>query len=170
MTEQEFDPGDWVVHRSYGLGHIQKIEKKRIGGETLRYYRVENTNSIFWIPVDSKSLPRIRPVVTEKELKSALRQLASAPNDLPGNYKNRKRALEAAYEDGSLASACCIIRDLNGWKRKKTFNEHERRLYDTLTTRLLREWSVCSDIGVPEAHRELNELLAESLNKTSAAS
>ena len=120
MTELEFDTGAIGSSTEVtGLGHIQKIEKKRIDGETHRYYRVENRDSIFWIPVDSKSLPRIRPVATENELKSALRQLASAPDDLPGNYKNRKRILEEAYEDGSLASACSIIRDLNGWKTEE---------------------------------------------------
>lgn len=170
MTEQLFETGDWVVHRSYGLGHIQKIERKRIGGETNRYYRVENKDSIFWIPVDTDTLSRIRPVATKKELNSALRKLASAPEDLPGNYKNRKRLLDEAYEDGSLTSACCVIRDLHGWRQKKTFNENERRLYDTLTTRLLREWSVCSNIDMPEARRELNELLAKGLRKTPASS
>jgi len=169
MTERDFDPGDWVVHRSYGLGHIQKIEKKRIGGETNRYYRVENKDSIFWIPVNSGSLSRIRQIATKKELNKALRQLSTAPQPLPGNYKNRKRLLDQAYEDGSLVSACRIIRDLNGWRQKKTFNENERRLYDLLTTRLLREWSICSEIEISKARQKLNDLLATSTEKAAAA-
>jgi len=165
MTEKVFDPGDWVVHKNYGLGHIQRIEKKRIGGETQRYYRVKNNESIYWIPVETESVERVRPMVSKRELNAALKQLSTPANPLSRNYKQRKHELEDAIKDGRLASVCRVIRDLHGWKQEKSFNEHERRIYDTQTKRLLREWSVCAGIKVSEARKKLNSLLKKGAEK-----
>jgi len=166
MTEKVYDPGDWVVHHNYGLGHIQRIEKKRIGGETQRYYRVKNNDSVFWIPVETGSKPRVRPIVTKRQLNAALKEFSKDPESLSRNYKQRKREIEEAVADGKLRSACGVIRDLYSWRQQKTFNEHERRIYDTLTKRLLREWSVCAGIKVQEARKKLNSLLSKVLDRT----
>ena len=48
----EFDAGDYVVHPSYGVGNIVRLEEKRLAEADLRlYYVLAVENSTVWVPV-----------------------------------------------------------------------------------------------------------------------
>ena len=59
----EFDAGDYVVHPSYGVGSILRLEEKRLAETEMRlYYVLAVENSTVWVPVNSTGAIGLRRV------------------------------------------------------------------------------------------------------------
>jgi RNA polymerase-interacting CarD/CdnL/TRCF family regulator len=158
--EYSFGIGDWIVHIHYGVGQIKRIEKKILNDSEVSYYKVMTKNSVYWIPVDQLDSERLRPISTEDELRQALNILSRPPREMDSDHNNRKRRIKRIHAEGTLISMARLVRDL--WarrKRKKRLNATEERALDHLQERLVTEWSVCNDINIEEARKELQSML-----------
>ena len=65
----EFATGDYVVHPSYGVGNIVRVEEKRLAEADLRlYYVLAVENSTVWVPVNATGAIGLRRVTPKQEL------------------------------------------------------------------------------------------------------
>jgi RNA polymerase-interacting CarD/CdnL/TRCF family regulator len=64
MTEiiSPYSIGDWIVHHSYGISQINKIEEKPIHGELVAWFRVKTKDGAYCFLRDGADNPRVRPV------------------------------------------------------------------------------------------------------------
>ena len=44
-----FQTGDRVMHSTYGLGHVQAIEKRTVDDTTTLYYMVQTADLTIWV-------------------------------------------------------------------------------------------------------------------------
>ncbi len=51
MAELLLRKGDWIVHKSYGVGQIRKIETKPIHGKEVNAFRVKTKTAVYWLPI-----------------------------------------------------------------------------------------------------------------------
>ncbi len=153
--------GNWIVHAFYGVGQIQGLEKKRLEGKDVFYYRVENEESTFWIPVQQVMTDRIRPVASESKLQEAIEALEERPQKM-GNHKERQLRIKEIRSQGLLLPTACLVRDLSygDATKKLSFSEHD--VLDELKKRLIMEWSVVLGISPGEARRQLNKKLPQA--------
>jgi RNA polymerase-interacting CarD/CdnL/TRCF family regulator len=66
-----YEKGDWLVHPSYGIGQVKKIEKKKIEGRKTEFYRVEGENVTYWLPVGELEASRVRRLASKKEFRKS---------------------------------------------------------------------------------------------------
>ncbi len=159
---QEFSKGDWIVHLVYGIGQVKAVEKKSIGGESRKYYRVQAEESEYWVPVDDANNETVRPLASPHRIRRALRILKEAPEKMASNYKIRRKRIRDTTLDGALRSDIELMRDLFARQNDRGLNPTEEESFRTLKSRFLKEWSLSLGIDIEEARQKFNKLLQES--------
>lgn len=156
-----FSSGDWIVHLTHGIGQVQRMEKKALGGKKKKYFRVENKNCVFWVPVEQAEQSRVRPVASTYQLRKAIKALKEPPREDIFNSKQRQEWIKEARSNGSLTMICELVRDLSALQDEKSLGENDRRSLDFFKKLLLQEWSICADMPVEDAKFQLRELLGK---------
>ena len=158
-----FKAGDYIVHPTYGVGSIVRLEEKRLADDQPRqYYVVAVDKSTLWVPVDEKNSAGLRAVTPKRELNRYRAVLKSQPDVLERDYAKRRLALNERVKHGSFQSLCEVVRDLSaqGWKRP--LSEADMSLLQRLSHSLYREWAAAAEISLPEATAEVQALLQEA--------
>ncbi len=165
-NEIVFKKGDWIVHRQHGVGQVEAIEKKEIGGSESKYFRVKVDKGVYWLPVN-KAPDYIRPVSSEQKIRKALEMINEAPQDLPENYKNRNKYIADELDGATLDAKGEMIRDLHARGPNSAVNLTviDSRQLDQLREQFLREMIVVLGIEMFEAEEELDKALRASVEK-----
>ena len=156
-----FTKGDWIVHTFYGVGQIKSIEKKKIGDDQNKYFKVEAKNSTFFVPVDNIDTDRIRPVASKYMLKKAISTLKEKPQQLETDHTQRKRQISEMLNDPSLVTNATLVRDLRARRDEFGLNDHEENTLDKMTKRLIREWAITQEIEPEQAMEKFEALMHE---------
>jgi RNA polymerase-interacting CarD/CdnL/TRCF family regulator len=164
----EYQPGDWIVHRRYGVGQVKKIEVKPINGEDTECLRVKIKDGFYWLPVGRVDNPRIRPVASEKHVKKAVKELTRADLTLEEDRKLWKKRIAEVKSDGNLVQISKLVRDLTLLRTTRRLNQTEDNALKSLTERMLREWSVCADRDIEALRVTLHTHLQDSKSQFEA--
>ena len=155
----EYTIGDWVVHLSYGVGQIKKIEVKPIHGEQVKCFRVNTKDSAFWFPKNRPDNPRIRPVVTPDILERAIDELKKPEFDMDPDRKMWKKRIDETKASDNLIATSQIVRDLNILRTQRKLNQTEEKALNDFTERMIDEWSTTMKMDSSVVRRELNEYI-----------
>ena len=161
MTEtiSSYSIGDWIVHHSYGIGQIKKIEEKPIQGELVACFRVKTKNGAYWFPRNSADNPRIRPVASKDLLQRAQIELQKTVRDFDPDRKMWKSRIDEVRASDDLIATSQLVRDLTILRTQRQLNQTEEKALSHFTDRLLREWSATMNINVEAIQPKLNEYL-----------
>jgi RNA polymerase-interacting CarD/CdnL/TRCF family regulator len=160
--------GDWVVHHTYGIGQIKKIEVKPIHGEQIPCFRVKTKDGAFWFPKNRSDNPRIRPVVSSKIIQRAINELKITDQELDPDRKMWKRRIDKVRANDDLIATSQIVRDLTILKTQRKLNQTEEKAMSHFTERLISEWAVTMKLDVGTIRRQLNGYLQEIRERASA--
>jgi len=163
ITMHTFSPGDWIVHRHYGIGQVKAIETKAIGAQETTYYKIDAHNdSTIWAPVTSEE-ELLRPVATAEEFAEVLQVLQRPSRKMNSHFQTRIARIRQVSREGNPVKLAQTVRDL--WARRSrrgqlsnTEESHWRRLTD----RLIAEWTVTMGIDENEVNKEMYNLLEEN--------
>ncbi len=168
MSEQEqaYSVGNWIVHITYGVGQIKKLEIKPISGTERLCYRVRTDNGVFWLPADrAADNERVRPIAGPRRIQRALDALRKVPEAMAKKYQARHKRIRNVALDGDLTSDLKLLRDLNARQFKKGLNSTEQVAFNTIIKHFVREWSLSRGIEISEARQKLERFLQESRKK-----
>jgi len=157
-----YSPGDMIVHRFYGIGQIDGIEKKPLNGVQVDCFRVKTENGIYWFPIDSEDNPRIHPVASQELIQKAIEILQSAPHNLDNDPIQWKERIDDVLTDGGFLAISSLVRDLTALKTKKKLNRTLDQALCKLENRLLREWAASSEVDVKSIRPRLRAYLKTS--------
>jgi CarD family transcriptional regulator len=154
-----FQVGDKVVHWSYGLGEIIKLDQKRVSGKDDQYFVVQVKDMTLWVPVLEAEKRSLRLPASRDEFQSLFYVLSGPGDPLSEDRMERKTQLTERMRDGKLESICRVIRDLNAYSRKKKLSENDTMILERARKFLLEEWIYSLEVPMSEAQRELEHLL-----------
>ena len=155
-----YSKGDWIVHTYLGVGQIKKKEKKIIEGKKALYFKIKmRDGTYYWLPVDNTDSSLIRHIASPKTIKRALKILKLSPKNMSKDYRNRRKQISLATEDGSLTSIVRLIRDLNNRRKQNELNITDEDVLTRLIKQFAREWATCMGKPVSETKAELNNIL-----------
>jgi RNA polymerase-interacting CarD/CdnL/TRCF family regulator len=151
--------GDLVVHRSYGIGKIEGIERKPINGEKRDCFRVKTENSVFWFPTDAMENPRVHPLASLALIEEAILILQSEPKEFTDDPHHWKERIDEVQDYGGFLDITKLIRDLAGLKKNKVLNRTQDQALTILEKRLLREWAARLDVDIDSIRPKLEAYL-----------
>lgn len=162
-----YGPGDWIVHLHHGVGEIECIEEKELGGSATTYYKVVTAKTTLWVPLEKAEKRWFRPVASREEFDQIFELLQKPPREMHNNHNTRKRRINKVKSEGSLTELARIIRDLWGRRAQRKLNNTEERALRRFTDRFLREWAVTMDLDEEEARQNMQAMLQKSVAKLS---
>jgi CarD family transcriptional regulator len=164
-----YDSGAWIVHRHHGVGEIECIEEKALGGSTSTYYKVVTADSTLWVPIAEADENLFRPVASQEEFENVLQILRRPPREMNDNHLSRRSRIDKVGAGNSLPEVARLLRDLWGRRAERTLNDTEERALRSLTHRLLSEWCVARGVDVGQAEERLHALLERGLHEPADA-
>lgn len=158
----EYQPGDWVVHCTQGLGQVKALEERSFGDASALYYMVQIGDLSIWVPADENTNKRLRKPINEAGFQSLFSILSSRPEALPTDRRVRNQYLSDLLKEGSPESICRVIRDLSAHRKNRTWNEYDGELIRRVKKALISEWSFIFSINPHDAENQLQKLLTQN--------
>lgn len=155
-----FNEGDAVMHWTYGLGQIVRLEERDLSGSKTLYYAVQIRDLTVWVPADNKLGSRLRSPKSKPAFKQLLATLTGPAETLPEDRQERRARLLELLRDGHTASLCKIIGALSAYGKLKTLNESDQNILKQSQSALVGEWGFVLSITPAQAELELHRLLA----------
>jgi RNA polymerase-interacting CarD/CdnL/TRCF family regulator len=155
-----FHEGDTVMHWTYGLGQIIRLEERDLAGSKALYYAVQIRDMTVWVPSDAELKHRLRPPTSKSAFKALIAILSHPGEPLPEDRQERRTLLLGMLRDGRTQSLCHIIRGLHGFQKVKALNESDQNILKQARTSLLAEWEFVLSITPAQAEHELHHWLA----------
>ncbi len=157
-----FSVGDLAVYPAHGVGKIESIEFKSIGGHQQTFYimRILENDMVIMIPTTNVDSVGLRDVIREKEVLDVYAILGE--KDIPQDnqtWNRRYRDYMEKIKTGSLFEVAGVFRDLYLLKSTKDLSFGERKLLDTAQTLLLKELSIAKSTTEEAILSEIESLL-----------
>ena len=154
-----FHEGDTVMHWSYGLGRILRLEERDLSGSKTLYYEVRIQDMTVWVPSDSELEHRLRLPISKTGLDELFAILSNPGEPLPDDRQERKSRLVEYLKDGNTQSLCRIISGLYAYRKLRSLNENDKSILKQSRNALLGEWEFVLSMTPAQAEHELHHWL-----------
>lgn len=154
-----FTVGDKIVYPMHGAGIIEKVEEKKILGETRKYYilRVPCGDMKIMIPVESCQEVGVRNVLSDEELLKVLECLRSETTEMSSNWNRRYRENMEKLKTGDAFEVAEVVRNLIRLDKEKKLSTGEKKMLSNARQILQSEIILVRNIDLKEASEIIEE-------------
>lgn len=119
----ELSVGQKVAYPNQGVCLVEDIERKKIGELLMTFYalRILSDNSIILVPTANAANVGIRPIITPKQYRRLIADLAADFEEVSPDWKTRSREYGEKLQSGDVFAAADVL-------KKLTFLSHEKKL------------------------------------------
>lgn len=159
-----FRVGDLAVYPAHGVGRIESIESKVIGGRSQDFYimKVLENEMVIMIPTANVESVGLRDVISQNEVQEIYKVMREKKDEALDNqtWNRRYREYMEKIKTGSLYEVAEVFRDLFRLKMSKDLSFGERKLYDTAQVLLVKELSTAQNMDEKAILSEIESLFA----------
>ncbi|MDO5674145.1 MAG: CarD family transcriptional regulator [bacterium] len=144
-----FVQGDMAVYPAHGVGLIEAIETKSIGGVDQSFYvmRILKTDMTIMIPTATSNNVGLRGIISQAEVDQVLQILQERDVELTTQTWNRRyREYMDKIKTGSAFEVAEVLRDLYLLRGDKDLSYGERKMMDTAMGLLVKEISLARKV------------------------
>jgi CarD family transcriptional regulator len=138
-----FKIGDMAVYPAQGVGIVEAIEAKSVGGEQQDYYilRIVDSDMTIMIPVSNADLVGMRCLIDKARIASVYGILGE--KGLQGNgiasWSRRQREYNEKIKSGDLFEVAQVLRELYRIREEKELSYGEKKVLDLARKLLIKE-------------------------------
>ena len=157
-----FRTGELAVYPAHGVGKIESIETKSIGGKKQDFYimRILDNDMKIMIPIRNAEAVGLRGLIQSDDIPRVYDILKTREISVNGGTWNRRyREYMEKIKTGSIYELAEVLRDLTVLKGDKELSFGERKMLDTARSLLLKELSIVREISEDEIDKEIHEML-----------
>ncbi len=140
-----FKVGDLAVYPAHGVGLIEAIEEKEIGGATLVFYvmRILENDMKIMIPKNNTETVGLRSIISKKDVERVYSILEEKDIKFtPQTWNRRYREYMERIKTGSIFDLAAVLRDLYILQMDKPLSFGERKMLETAKALLVKELSI----------------------------
>jgi CarD family transcriptional regulator len=137
-----------AVYPAHGVGQIESIEQKDIGGSQQSFYimKIVDTGMVVMIPTAGKATG-LRSIIPSKDVKKVYAILKEKDVEiLPQPWNQRYRDYMQKIKTGSVYEIASVLRDLNVLSSDKSLSFGEKKMMDTAKSLLVKEIAIANQI------------------------
>lgn len=168
----EYAIGQTIVHPAHGAGKIIDVEKITVGENLQNYYvlRFADKELTVRVPFQRVTAVGLRHIMSKEKVKQVLATLRAAPQELPADYKQRRKEMELLIFSGYPIKIAEAVRELTWHRRdKKHLGIEDQRLLDHGRELLANEMALSLDHDLPTTVAVIDDALAVVVEKSEAA-
>ncbi len=156
--EYTFNPGDFVVYPTHGVGRVKDIVCDTIGGQNLSFLEVnfEKDQMTMKIPTTNK---RLRSISSRSVMDEALSTLSGKAKVKKIMWSKRASEYEEKINSGDPCQVAQVVRDLFKPTEKSEQSYSERLIFEQAFERLSHEYATLENISIDESNSRLNKIL-----------
>lgn len=144
-----FKIGDLAVYPAHGVGRIESIESRSIGGASQDFFimRILDSDMIIMIPVANIETVGLRQIITQEDAARVYSILRERDISLDNQTWNRRyREYMDKIKTGSVFEVAEVLRDLCLLKSDKDLSFGERKMLDTARSLLIKELAIAENL------------------------
>ncbi|MCA1765884.1 MAG: CarD family transcriptional regulator [Desulfobulbaceae bacterium] len=137
-----------AVYPAHGVGKIESIEKKEIGGTNQSFYmmKIIESGMVVMIPTTAKETG-LRNIIPPKDVKKVYAILKEKNVEIsPQPWNQRYRDYMQKIKTGSVYEIASVLRDLNVLSSDKSLSFGEKKMMDTAKSLLVKEIALANKI------------------------
>ncbi len=160
---RSFKPGDRAVHPAHGVGEIDRVENREVGGQESIFYVMKFVDSGLKVMVPQEAAARVglRPVMKKKEALKILDVLRAPEVAVDLQPWNRRfRAYTEMLKSGLPAEIAKVLRDMYRLKFDKDLSFGERRLLDQARNLLIQELALAKKVKPQSIETEIEQIFS----------
>jgi CarD family transcriptional regulator len=153
-----FKIGDLAVYPAQGVGVIEAIENREVGGNKQLFYilKIMGNGMKIMIPMDSAKSVGLREVIMKTEIPKVYAILRNKDVTIDKQTWNKRyREYLEKIKTGSVFEIARVLRDLFILKSDKNLSFGERKMMDTAKNLLIKEISVASNAEETKIEEDL---------------
>ena len=156
-----FSIGDRIAHPLHGAGVIDRIESRRIDGETRDYYvlKLQGTGMVVMVPMNAGSSIGMRPIADIGTVHDIFRRIPELDTSMTDNWNQRYRENMERIKSGDLLELAGVIKALTERNAKRPLSAGERAMLRQAKKIFLSEVSLAVGCSYEYAERRLEETL-----------
>ena len=161
----QFKVGDKVVYPNHGVGVIEQVSKKSIGGSISSFYRLRilANDSMVMVPVGNTSTVGLRKVLTRNQITRVLKMLKNGEVATYDDWKGRFQANSEKMRTGDIMAVADVLKSLTILSDVKPLSYRERKMLDRARFLLISELSEASNKAQEKVEQQIDDSLAASL-------
>lgn len=155
-----FKSGDMAVYPAHGVGKIEAIEKKEIGGTNQSFYvmKIIESGMVVMIPTTAKETG-LRSIIPPKDVKKVYAILKEKNVEIsPQPWNQRYRDYMQKIKTGSVYEIASVLRDLNVLSADKSLSFGEKKMMDTAKGLLVKEIALANQINEKNVEEDLEKI------------
>ena len=138
-----YDINEYVVYPKHGVGKIVAVEKAKMGGIEITFYKVLVDREKLSLSIPLNQQYHLRPISSINQINKAISILKSKPKVKRTMWSRRAQEYDQKINSGKLYELTEVVRDLN--KKTDIIAEQsysERQLFEKAYERLKSEFEV----------------------------
>lgn len=162
-----FHVGDKVVYPGHGVGVIDEIQARKVGGGEQKFYKISilETGIKIMVPLSQVDTVGLRRVVDKATVEQVYEILKERNVVIDTQTWNRRyREYTQKIKTGSVFEIAKVIRDLWVLKGDKELSFGERQMLEKAQKRLVKEISIVKASTEENIRKELQDLIQQQYN------
>jgi CarD family transcriptional regulator len=162
LEDVMFKVGDLAVYPAHGVGRIECVESKEIGGKKQDFYimRMMENDMKIMIPIQNAEAVGLRQLIADAEIPKVYSILQTRKISVDGATWNRRyREYMEKIKTGSIYELAEVLRDLCLLKVDKDLSFGERKMLDTARNLLVREISIAQGVSEDKVEQDIFQIL-----------
>ncbi|MBI4455042.1 MAG: CarD family transcriptional regulator [Acidobacteria bacterium] len=127
-----FKVGEKVVYPNHGVGVIESISQKVIGGSPEEFYtlRIESNSSVVLIPTANVNQVGLRKLCARKDLDQLFEILQGGNGHHISDWKDRYKVNLEKMKSGSIFEVAEVLKNLTHLSAQKSLSFREKKMLD----------------------------------------
>jgi len=157
----DFEIGASVLHPRYGPGTLTSVKKVREDGEVKEYYVIQltRTKGRLLTPVQTADKVGLHSPRRKRDRADLWRVLARDPNEMPSDFRKRRKEIKTTFRSGSLTDMGRVVRDLAWRQVEGEATTGDRRLLKRAKDLLAEELAAMGSMKKTEAAERVESAL-----------
>ena len=143
VEKKIYNINDYVVYPKHGVGKIVGVEKAKMGGIEITFYKVSVDREKLSLSIPLNQQSHLRPISTINQINKAISILKTKPKIKRTMWSRRAQEYDQKINSGKLYDLTEVVRDLN--KKTDIIAEQsysERQLFEKAYERLKSEFEI----------------------------
>ena len=161
MAELLFNPGDFVVYPTHGVGKVHSVEEEEIAGHRLELFVIsfDRDRMTLRVPVAKAANSGLRKLSSKKRMDEAIQTLKGRPRVKRTMWSRRAAEYDLKINSGDPVSIAEVVRDLHRNVGQPDQSFSERQIYEQARDRLASELAAVEKTDVDKATTKLEQIL-----------
>ena len=150
-----------AVYPAHGVGLIEAIEEKEIGGSTLVFYimRILENDMKIMIPKNNTKTVGLRTIISKRDVERVYSILEEKDIKFtPQTWNRRYREYMERIKTGSIFDLAAVLRDLYILQMDKPLSFGERKMLETAKALLVKELSIARNKKEEEIEKGIESI------------